>query len=292
MKKIFGTIVLAWSLQFCFAQSGKISEHLPVKSKILNKDVNYTIYLPPDYESSHRNYPVVYLLHGYTDNDTGWLQFGEVNRYADKAIASGEIPPMIIVMPDAGVTWYVNNFDGSVRYEDFFVQEFVPFIDATYKTRATREYRGISGLSMGGYGALLYSLKHPEMFAACAAFSSGVNTDEDIANMQDESYDRVYKNLYAKVGTKGKDRLTESWYQNSIVALMQKKSVDEIKKVRFYLDCGDDDFLYRGNSTLHITMRDRSIPHEFRIRDGAHNWEYWRTGITDGLRFIGQSFRR
>ena len=102
------------------AQSGKVVEHLTIKSQILGKNVAYTLYLPPDYESSRRSYPVVYLLHGYTDDDTGWIQFGEVNRYADKAIASGEIPPMIIVMPDGGVSWYINNYDGAVKYEDFF----------------------------------------------------------------------------------------------------------------------------------------------------------------------------
>ena len=286
------TIILGLLPALCLAQSGKIMEHLTLKSKVLNKDVNYTIYLPPDYESSKRSYPVVYLLHGYTDNDTGWLQFGEVNRYADKAIASGEIPPMIIAMPDGGVSWYINSFDGAVKYEDFFVTEFIPFIDATYRTRPTKEYRGISGLSMGGFGAMLHALKHPELFAACAALSSGVNTDEEIINMPDENYDRVFKNLYAKIGTKGKDRLTEAWYQNSVISLFQKKPAEEIKKVRWYLDCGDDDFLYKGNSTLHIVLRDQKIPHEFRIRDGAHTWEYWRNGITDALKFIGISFKR
>lgn len=292
MKLIRLTLIFGLSPFLVPAQSGKVMEHLLVKSKVLNKDVNYTIYLPPDYESSKRNYPVVYLLHGYTDNDTGWLQFGEINRYADKAIASGEIPPMIIAMPDGGVSWYVNSFDGTVKYEDFFVAEFIPFIDATYRTRPTREYRGISGLSMGGYGSLLHSLKHPELFSACAALSSGVNTDEDMTNMPDENYDRVFRSLFCKVGTKGKGRLTESWYQNSVISLFQKTPMDEIKKVRWYLDCGDDDFLYKGNSTLHIVLRDLKIPHEFRIRDGGHTWEYWRTGITDALKFIGTGFKR
>ena len=290
--KLSGILLLSTLSIICAGQSGKVSEHLTMKSKILNKDVNYSLYLPPDYESSKRNYPVVYLLHGFTDNDNGWLQFGEVNRYADNAINSGEIPPMIIAMPDGGVTWYLNNYDGSVRYEDFFIQEFIPFIDATYRTRPLKEYRGIAGLSMGGYGSLLNSLKHPDMFAACSALSSGVHTDEDIINMPDDGYERIYKNLFVKSGTKGKDRLSENWYRNSIVSLVQKNPIEEIKKVRFYLDCGDDDFLYRGNSTLHIAFRDRGIPHEFRIRDGGHSWEYWRTGITDALTFIGQSFRR
>ncbi|HTJ49973.1 MAG TPA: alpha/beta hydrolase family protein [Cyclobacteriaceae bacterium] len=291
--KLFKTTLLMILLSAAVhAQTGKVLEHQVLKSKTLAKDVHYTIYLPPDYDLATRRYPVVYLLHGYTDDDRAWVQFGEVNRYADKAINDGEIPPMIIITPDAGVSWYVNNFDGASKFEDFFTQEFIPFIDATYKTKPSREYRGVSGLSMGGYGSLLFSLKHPDMFSACAALSSGVFTDEEFVAMPDSNYDNVFKNIFGKTGLKGKERLTDAWYQNSILSLMEKKPLDDIKKVRWYLDCGDDDFLYKGNSTLHIQLRDRGIPHEFRIRDGEHNWTYWRTGITDALKFIGESFRR
>ena len=145
---------------------------------------------------------------------------------------------------------------------------------------------------MGGFGSLLYSVKHPELFSACAALSSGVFTDEELIDMPAENYDRVFKDLYAKAGTLGKNRLTDAWYQNSVISLMQKKSPDELNKVRWYLDCGDDDFLYKGNSTLHILMRDRKIVHQFRIRDGDHTWEYWRSGITDALKFIGENFTK
>ena len=292
MKYARLTVLLLVLPLISVAQTGKVMEHQVLKSKILNKDVHYTIYLPPDYSTSDRRYPVVYLLHGFTDDDRAWLQFGEVNHYADKAIATGEIPPLIIITPDAGVTWYVNYHDGSVKFEDFFVQELIPFMDAMYKTKPSREYRGVSGLSMGGYGSLLLSLKYPELFSACAALSSGVYTDEEIVNMPDADYENDFKNIFVKTGRKGKERLTDAWYQNSIISLMQKKPMDDLKKVRWYLDCGDDDFLYKGNSTLHIVMRDREIPHEFRIRDGEHNWSYWRTGITDALVFIGKSFSR
>lgn len=99
---------------------GIVQEGLTLRSKILKKNVRYTIYLPFDYNSSTRYYPVVYLLHGYTDNDMGWMQFGEAHLIADEAIGKRQIPPMILAMPDGGVSWYINNFDNSVRYEDFF----------------------------------------------------------------------------------------------------------------------------------------------------------------------------
>jgi len=127
--------------------TGKITEQQLIKSNILGKEVKYTIYLPPDYTSSERTYPVVYLLHGYTDDNTGWLQFGEINRYANKAI----------VMPNGDSSWHINSYDGK-EYEDFFIQEFMPAIEKTYHIKAEKKSRGIAGLSMGGYGALIYSL--------------------------------------------------------------------------------------------------------------------------------------
>src|SRR5215212_2711400 len=97
--------------------AGRVIEEQIIKSNILKKDVKYTIYLPADYSTSERTYPVVYLLHGYTDDHTGWLQFGEINRYADKAIADGTIPPMIIIMPNGDSSWYINSYDGKEKYE-------------------------------------------------------------------------------------------------------------------------------------------------------------------------------
>ena len=271
--------------------AGQVQEGLKVESKILGKEVRYTIYLPPDYQTSSRRYPVVYLLHGYTDNDTGWLQYGEINQTADRAIAEQQIPPMIIVMPDGGVSWYINDYQGKVRYEDFFFQEFIPYIDATYRTRPEKEFRGIAGLSMGGWGTLIYALRHPEMFAAAAAFSAAVWTDEEVMATEDKVYERIFAPLFGP-GLKGKDRLTAHFRSYNPLDLVKTLPVEKIKTVRFYLDCGDDDFLYKGNAALHVAMRDRKIPHECRMRDGGHTWSYWRTGILDGLKFIGESFYR
>jgi enterochelin esterase-like enzyme len=269
---------------------GQVLESLTMESKILGKPVKFSIYLPPDYTASNRSYPVVYLLHGYTDNETAWVQFGEVNLSADRAIASREIPPMIIVMPDAGVTWYVNDIGGKEKYEDMFLGEFIPYIDSHYRTRPMKEFRGISGLSMGGYGALLYSLHHPDVFSACVAFSAGVQTDEELVKMPDDFYTLAFQPLFGN--DKNTGRITEHWKKNSILELANTLPREQIEKVRIMLDCGDGDFLYKGNSMLHIVLSDRQISHEYRVRDGEHNWTYWRTGITNGLKFIGDSFHR
>ena len=270
---------------------GMVKEGLTVPSKILGKDVRYTIYLPFDYETSSRYYPLVYLLHGYTDNDIAWIQFGEANMTADELIAKQEIPSMIIVMPDAGVSWYANNYNGTVRYEDFFFKEFIPYIEQHYRILAEKRYRAIAGLSMGGYGALVYALKHPDMFSSCAAFSAGIYTDEQIINKEDNDWKNVLGVVFGPE-LKGKDRITKHFMENDPFYIVKNSNIEKIKSVRYYLDCGDDDYLYKGNSYFHVLLRDLNIFHEYRVRDGSHNWTYWRTGLPDALKFIGVSFHQ
>lgn len=273
------------------APRGTVSEGLTLQSKTLGKTVRYTIYLPPDYETSNRFYPVVYLLHGYTDNDTGWLQFGEANQIADDGIANRTIPPMILVMPDGGVSFYINNHDGSVRYDDFFIQEFIPFIEKKYRIRAEKQYRGIAGLSMGGYGSLVHTLRHPEMFVACAAFSSAVMTDDEVTATAEDDWNQVYGPVYGP-SLKGAERLTGHLKTYNPIHMVRNGGSNKFGSARLYIDCGDDDFLYKGNSTFHIVLRELKIPHEFRVRDGGHTWSYWRSGLLEGLKFIGTSFHR
>src|SRR5882757_884735 len=191
--------------------TGKVIEQSVVRSSILGRDVRYTIYLPPDYTSSDRTYPVVYLLHGYTDDNTGWLQFGEINRYADKAIAEGTIPPMIIIMPNGDSSFYINSYDGKENYEDFFVNEFMPAVEKEFRIKAEKKYRGVAGLSMGGYGTLIYALKHPDLFAAAAPFSAAVWDDDALVAMPEANYNTVFGKLFGK-DLKGKSRLTKTWY--------------------------------------------------------------------------------
>lgn len=134
------------------AQSGKVFDNLSITSKILNGERKYAVYLPPDYETSQRSYPVLYLLHGGGDDQTGWVQFGEVLHITDKAINDGSATSMIIVMPDAntGRRGYTNDIKGTWQYEDFFFNEFIPYIEKTYRIKSEKRYRAVAGLSMGG----------------------------------------------------------------------------------------------------------------------------------------------
>ncbi|WP_138477280.1 alpha/beta hydrolase [Dyadobacter bucti] len=290
MKKFTLLAFLLISLQ-SIAQQGLIKESLKVKSALLSKEMEYSIYLPADYEKTNRSYPVLYLLHGYSDDETGWTQFGEAQHIADKAINSGEAPAMIIVMPDAGVTFYMNSSDGKAKYEDFFVQEFMPHIESTYRIRAKKEFRAVAGLSMGGFGTMLLATKHPDLFASAAPLSGAFWTDEEISAMPAERWDGLFTNLFGKAAP-GKDRLSEHWYKNSIFKIIETTPVEKLKTIKYYIDCGDDDFLIKGNMHLHAAMTDKGIPHEFRVRDGGHTWVYWRTALPEVMKFVGQSFHR
>ena len=157
------------------AQHGKVYDNLSMESKILNMERKYAIYLPPDYESSERSYPVLYLLHGGGDDQTGWVQFGEVLHIADKAINEGTATPMIIVMPDANEKkrGYFNDPKNEWRYEDFFFDELMPHAESTYRIKGEKRYRAVAGLSMGGGGTYMYALHHPELFSsACPSLPS------------------------------------------------------------------------------------------------------------------------
>ncbi len=269
---------------------GTIIEGLVMRSEVMVKDINYAIYLPPGYDQSKRFYPVVYLLHGYTDNESAWIQFGEVHLTADRAISGRSIPPMIIVMPDAGVSWYINDYMENVKYEDMFFEEFIPYIERSFRIRSDKEFRAVAGLSMGGYGSLIWSLRHPDMFSSCVAFSASIRREETFEKMPEKFYNKIFRDIYGQ--DKRKKRITNHWKKNSVFTLMNELNPRDIQQVRMMLHCGDDDNLSIENGYLHNLMRNRNIEHEYRIMDGKHSWEYWRKYIYEGLVFIGEGFNR
>lgn len=268
------------------AQTGKVFDNLSLESKILDMERKYAVYLPPDYETSERSYPVLYLLHGAGDDQTGWVQFGEVLNITDKAIKNGSATAMIIVMPDAntGQRGYTNDVSGNWRYEDFFFEEFMPFIEGKYRIRAEKRYRAVAGLSMGGGGTFYYALHRPDLFSAACPLSAAtgpLNRDE-------------VKNYMQRRGMQdASEAKMNEWYEKySVTEMVNNLPEEDLKAVRWYIDCGDDDFLFEGNALVHIAMKKRNIPHEYRVRDGAHNWTYWRESLPEVLRFISDGFHQ
>ena len=280
---LIALLVAAISLN---AQTGKVYDDLTMDSDILKMERHYAIYLPPDYETSERSYPVLYLLHGAGDDQTGWVQFGEVLRIADKAILEGSATSMIIVMPDGnrGQRGYFNDPKNEWRYEDFFFEEFMPYVEATYRIKGEKRFRAISGLSMGGGGTFMYALHHPELFSSACPLSASCGP-LNMENIENQFKRRGWEDCSEKE--------KEVWYKrHSVLELIKDMPDDQTKAVRWYIDCGDDDFLFEGNSLTHIAMRKKEIPHEFRIRNGSHSWTYWRKSLPEVLSFVSDAFHQ
>jgi enterochelin esterase-like enzyme len=280
------TILVWFSSLTMYAQESQVFETKTLTSRILKMERKYAIYLPPGYNATDVSYPVLYLLHGGGDDQTGWVQFGQVQHIADKAIAEGKCAPLIIVMPDAntGVRGYLNVIDGKFDFENYFFDELIPHIEKNYRTRTDRRYRAVAGLSMGGGGTITYTLHRPDLFAAAAPLSASTGAWDF------EKFKSDTKRAYPTVS----DEKIEAYYkQHSIESVIQNASEEKLKQiqsVRWYISCGDDDFLYEGNSLMHICFRKNNIPHEYRVKDGGHTWTYWRMELPLVLAFVSASF--
>lgn len=284
-RQLIAAIGIICFTAIAWAQGGTVYETRTIKSDILKMDRKYSIYLPAGYDSSDQSYPVLYLLHGSGDDHTGWVQFGQVKYIADKTIAEGKAGPMIIVMPDGdtGRRGYFNDIKGDFNYEDFFFEELIPHIEKNYRVRSERRYRAIAGLSMGGGGTIFYALHHPELFAAAAPLSASTGS---------WTLEQQKTRLGSQPGIT-EPQIEEYFKRHSIEGMLANATPEElkqIKSVRWYISCGDDDFLYEGNAMMHITFRKNEIPHEYRVKDGIHSWTYWRMELPIVLEYVAKSF--
>lgn len=278
MNRLIHTFVFISAAFMLSAQSRMVTETM--HSAILDADRDYTIYLPPSFNSDpSRHYPILYLLHGMTDTNTSWLDRGHYQEVADELIANGVIDEMVIVTPNAGgpnVHEQQNgyfNLDGW-RYEDFFFEEFMPAIETKYRAGGSKENRALAGLSMGGGGATGYAQHHPELFASAYAMSALMDIPE---------FDWGNASLDDKFG-----KLTRSVMQNSCVRFIAEASDEQqqaMRTVRWFVDCGDDDFLLECNMDFYRAMRRARIPAEMRMRDGGHSWQYWHSALYTALPF-------
>jgi S-formylglutathione hydrolase FrmB len=244
------------------------------KSAALVRQWSYAVYLPDGYDTSNLRYPVLYLLHGAGGDLNNWIVLGNIQATADALIAHGEIPPAIIVMPDAGESWYV---DRKERMETAVLQDLIPDVERHFRTVPRREGRLIGGLSMGGYGALRFALKYPEMFAAAALLSPAIYDPEP----PEHSGARQAAPFVAP------DFDAAVWRSLNYPALwdayLQKKT-----PVPMYINSGDDDHLFieAEAAKLYALLRKNKQPAELRIVDGGHAWPVWESTIGDALRYV------
>ena len=282
MKKIL-LIVLA-VLAFLPARAGKIVTD-SLYSKVLGTQMKYNVYLPDGFEKGKTRYPVVYLLHGLSDDYTAWRDKGQMQIVTDELMRSGEVRPMVIVMPGAGCWDVHNTFNGYFNqpgwsYEDYFFKEFVPSVEKKYRCGGSKGKRAVMGLSMGGGGSTVYCQRHPDMFSSCYAMSPWL--DEKSAEVQGDS--------------KAKDNLEltcRSVREHSAIDFVANANEATLKKLRsvaWFIDCGDDDFLLHLTFDFYSKMREKNVPAELRVRDGVHNWEYWHLALRMSLPFASRNF--
>lgn len=253
-----------------------------MESKLLGAEKEYSIYLPDGYDKSDRSYPVLYLLHGANGTHTSWPTSGNAKRIIDGVIKEGRSVPMVIVMPDASGEGKDHNglnfgyFDQTNwPYERFFIEEFIPYIERTYRIKADQRTRAIAGLSMGGYGTMFYTMRHPELFSSACPISARMSGTPYNKN---HSYtDEYITTLDSLAGVK-------------IAQSLSDEQVAALRKVRLRVDCGDDDYLFDGNIDFVRALRSHKIPVELRVRDGGHSWIYWQTALPDILTYVSIGF--
>jgi enterochelin esterase-like enzyme len=271
------------------AQS-RVIEGLSSNSVTIDDGIKYAVYLPAEYDISERSYPVLYLFHGLGNDENAWIQYGEMKRLMDSLYETGSIAPMIVVMPYARNSWFIDDLNSDFPFESIFIGEFIDHIDSTYRTRPEKKFRALGGLSMGGYGALILAFKNPNLVSAIFSLSPGIWTDESIQSLSEDQYLRTFNELYTD---NPDNRLTDHWQAHSIHRQASERRLSDLSKVKYYITSGDDDAgISEATAQLHIILKNRDVPHEYRVYDGGHTWEYWRKTFPEAVQFISDEFLR
>lgn len=259
-----------------------------IDSKLLGAKRAYTVLLPESFDTdSRREYPVLYLLHGMYGVNDDWTVQGNLKSVYDRLIGSHEIGEMVIVMPDAGGQDTSRQPNGYFdipgwNYEQFFFTELMPEVEKRYRIKGDRTHRALAGLSMGGGGTTVYAQRHPDMFGSAYAMSALMSLPGDRNGDNNDPQGLIGK------------------FNKSVVDHDCVKFVEEaddarkaaLRSVKWFVDCGDDDFLLNCNLDFYRAMRRQGIPCEMRVRDGGHDWEYWHTALYTALPFAFRNFSK
>ena len=284
MRKIFYLTILSFLLPAFSAKAGKVVTD-SLESKVLGACVKYNVYLPSSFDKSDKQYPVIYMLHGLSDNYTAWVERGGMQTVADELIGTGELREVVIIMPNAGGPDIHNTWNGYFNmpgwnYEDFFFKEFLPQVERKYRIISDKGHRAVMGLSMGGGGSAVYCQRHPDMFSSCYAMSAWLENKQGQVGGKDLKKDKLYY-----VSKAVNDHSALAFIDNADEATLKS-----LRTVKWFFDCGDDDFLVRLSFELHMKMKEKGVKSELRVRNGVHNWEYWHTALRTALPFASRNF--
>ncbi|MEP6635341.1 MAG: alpha/beta hydrolase family protein [Acidobacteriota bacterium] len=259
------------------AQRDPPVQQFELKSRLLGRSINYRVLYPVNYyavDKEQKRFPVLYLLHGLSGESSNWIDKTRIALYATHY-------DLFVVMIEGGNGWYTDSATvPSDKYESYILQELMPDVEKRFRVSKEREGRALAGLSMGGYGALKFGVKHPEMFSLVAsmsgAFGAASWTDTDLKNSE-----FIRKSLLQTFGPMG----SPTRAANDLFKLTRAVSADAVKTLPFvYLDCGTEDFLFENNRAFVALLDERKIPHEYRELPGTHSWEYWDRQIDEILK--------
>jgi len=243
------------------------------KSAALDRTWTYAVYLPTGYESSNLRYPVLYLLHGNGGNLYQWVNLG-IQQTADALISNGDMPPTVIVMPDAGTSWFV---DRKEKMETAMITELIPEVERSLRTLTSRDGRLVAGLSMGGYGAMRFALKYPDMFVAAALLSPAIYNPEP-----------PEKSSARSVGVFGSPDYDAAVWKSLNYPALWGDYLAKKRPVPMYINSGDDDEFFIESEAVQFyeLLRKNKQPAELRIVNGAHERAVWASTIGDAMKYV------
>lgn len=266
-------------------QSVSAAETIVINAPSVGREMRFSLVLPKGYHTSQKRYPVLYMLHGYGGYHLGWIDDG----IADHAAAYD----LIIVVPDAGNSWYANwkvSEDGKKNnWEDYIIKDIVGYVDSNYRTIARRDGRAIGGLSMGGYGAVLIGLRNPEMFCSVASHSGALNygnkfrerlkKNEPVSPFKPRpswmsDFDVPNFGTYSQRSPRGQI-VTTAEEADAIDLFKLVVKLDDKNRPDIYIGCGRDDFLFNSFKAFGEHLRENDITHTYRVSDGKHDHGYW-----------------
>lgn len=249
-----------------------VSDH-ELDSKLMVRPMPYRVVLPKSYSAEKdRKYPVIYLLHGLTGRFRNWTDLTKLPAYA-------EGHEFIIVTPEGANGWYTDSYTKpEEKYESYIIKELIPEVEKKYRAIGTRSGRAIAGLSMGGYGALKFGLKYPEMFSLAGSFSGALGAASISADGRSTASIRSIAEVFGPADS-------ETRAANDIFKMVREATPEKVKAMPFiYVDCGNEDFLIQNNRDFVGLLAEKKIPHEYRQLPGAHNWPYWDKQVREFLR--------
>lgn len=277
-------LIFTFSNTLLFAQTRV--DTIEVYSTSMKKNLKAAVTTPASYSKGSEKFPVLYLLHGGSGSYSDWHQ-----KVTEKDLVPrlAEEYNLIIVTPGVGPAsyYYDSPLMDSVRYETYLISELIPFVDKNYRTLAKKESRAITGLSMGGHGAVTLSAKHPELFIAAGSMSGVMNIDTRLWKVQEDFRALRVQSQKAMLGEINYDGPSFNPY-TAVGLVSQMKS----NGIALIIDCGVDDFLIETNRQIHQLMVENKTPHEYIERPGAHTWDYWTEALPVHLFFFSKYLER